>query len=119
MKSYSIFLSREKWDTNADYWFGSLHGCVFGEDDKLIFKKSYFDEEWFTQRVHGCDMRLSIRKISTYINALSEAWLSIEQMVEQTYKQTLDMTEDMTERSKKAQMLPLSFVFKTRKRILT
>jgi SAM-dependent methyltransferase len=100
-------------------WQHPLHGCVFVEDDKLIFKKSYFNEEYFTQQVHGCDMKLSIRKISTYINALSEAGFLIEQMVEQTDKQTLDMTEDMTERSKKAQMLPLSFVFKARKRILT
>lgn len=96
-------------------WKHPLHGCVVIEDNKLIFQKSYFDEALFTQQVDGYNMMLANRKISTYINALVEAGFLIEQMVEQTDKQTFKIKENINDRSKKAQKLPLSFVFKARK----
>lgn len=92
-----------------------MHGCVIVEDGELIFEKSYFDEEWFTQIVDNMEIMLPNRKISTYINAMTSAGFIIENMIEQTDEKTLQMTGKIDDRSRKAQRLPLSFVFKARK----
>jgi len=63
----------------------------------------------------GMEMMLPIRKISTYINAMTDAGFIIESMVEQTDEDTLQMTGEIDDKSRKAQKLPLSFVFKVRK----
>lgn len=96
-------------------WKHPLHGCVVVEEGELIFKKSYFDEEWYTTIVDDMEILLPNRKISTYINAMTSAGFIIESMIEQTNEKTLQMTGEINDRSKKAQKLPLSFVFKARK----
>lgn len=97
-------------------WQHPLHSCVSIDGDKLLFGKSYFDEAWFTQPMPGVSTALLCsRKISTYINALSKAGFVIEQMVEQTHSDILNKIEEVSPKIKKAQMLPLSFVIKTRK----
>lgn len=96
-------------------WKHPLRGCVIVNEGKLIFDKSYFDEEWHTQIVDGMEIMLPNRKMSTYINAMTDAGFIIEKMVEQTNENTLQMTGEVDDRSRKAQKLPLSFVFKTRK----
>lgn len=96
-------------------WKHPLNGCVIVNEEQLIFNKSYFDEEWYTQMVDGTEIMLPNRKISTYINALADAGFIIEKMIEQTNDSTLQMTEEIDNKSRKAQNLPLSFVFKTRK----
>lgn len=96
-------------------WKHPLNGCVIVNEERLIFNKSYFDEEWYTQMVNGTEIMLPNRKISTYINALADAGFIIEKMIEQTNDSTLQMTEEIDDKSRKAQNLPLSFVFKTRK----
>lgn len=96
-------------------WKHPLNGCVIVNEEQLIFNKSYFDEEWYTQMVDGTEIMLPNRKISTYINALADAGFIIEKMIEQTNDSTLQMTEEIDDKSRKAQNLPLSFVFKTRK----
>lgn len=96
-------------------WKHPLHSCVIVEDGELVFKNSYFDEEWHTQIVDDMEILLPSRKISSYINALTGAGFIIEKMVEQTDEDTLLMTGDISDKSRKAQKLPLSFVFKARK----
>jgi cyclopropane fatty-acyl-phospholipid synthase-like methyltransferase len=96
-------------------WKHPLHHCVVVEDDKLIFDKSYFDESWFTYLNDGFDITLCNRKISTYINALAKAGFAVEHMAEETNKETMMSNSNLSERSKKAKMLPLSFVIKARK----
>jgi len=96
-------------------WKHPLHHCVIVEEDKLIFKNDYFDELWFTYLLDGCDITLCNRKISTYINALAKAGFVVEQMVEATDKATMALTCELDDRSKKAKMLPLSFILKARK----
>jgi SAM-dependent methyltransferase len=96
-------------------WKHPLHGCVIVNEGQLIFDKSYFDEEWHTQIVDGMEIMLPDRKISTYINAMTAAGFIIENMIEQTNESTLQMTGEIDDRSRKAQKLPLSFVFKARK----
>lgn len=96
-------------------WKHPLHGCVIVDEGKLIFNKSYFDEEWYTQIVDGMEIVLPNRKISTYINAMASAGFIIEKMIEQTDESTLQLAGEINDRSKKAQKLPLSFIFKARK----
>jgi len=96
-------------------WKHPLHHCVDMEENKLIFKNDYFDESWFTYQLDDCDITLCNRKISTYINALAKAGFVVEQMVEETDKATMEAGGELSGRTKKAQMLPLSFVFKARK----
>jgi cyclopropane fatty-acyl-phospholipid synthase-like methyltransferase len=96
-------------------WKHPLHSCVKLDNEKLMFAKSYFDESWDTIKVDDMDIILSSRKISTYINALISAGFVIEKMIEQTDEETMNMRGEMSNRSKKAQMIPLSFVFKVRK----
>lgn len=96
-------------------WKHPLHHCVVVEGDKLVFKKDYFDENWFNYQLDNCDITLCNRKISTYINALSKARFTVEEMVEETDKATMASTYELDDRTKKAKMLPLSFVFKARK----
>ncbi len=92
-----------------------LHNCVMVEKGVLIFDKSYFDENPNNLEFNNMDIILSSRKISTYINSLVSAGFIIEKMVEQTDEKTLNLDGEMSDRSKKAQKLPLSFVFKVRK----
>lgn len=96
-------------------WKHPLHHCVVVEEDKLIFKNDYFDENWFTYPSDGFDITLCNRKISTYVNTLAKAGFAIEQMVEETDMETMTSRGDIDNRSKKAKMLPLSFVIKARK----
>lgn len=104
-------------------WHHTLHYCVAWsceerrdliEDDKLVFHKSYFDEEYFKMPVHDGEIVLCNRKISTYVNALAKAGFVIEQMVEQNDEAV--MNEECTDdKSRKAKMLPISVCFKARK----
>jgi ubiquinone/menaquinone biosynthesis C-methylase UbiE len=96
-------------------WKHPLHHCVVIEENKLIFENSYFDENWFTYLLDDYDITLCNRKISTYINALAKAGFIIEEMIEETDQATMELAGDADNRSKKAKMLPLSFVFKARK----
>jgi ubiquinone/menaquinone biosynthesis C-methylase UbiE len=96
-------------------WKHPLHGCVIVNEGQLIFNNSYFDEEWHTQIVDCMEITLPNRKISTYINAMTDAGFIIENMIEQTNEKTLQMTGEIDDRSRKAQKLPLSFAFKARK----
>jgi SAM-dependent methyltransferase len=95
-------------------WSHPIHKCVAAEDSKLVFKKCYFDESWYSVSIDGGVLSLSDRKLSTYVNALAKAGFVIEQMVEES-------DEEMTGSSgssfaQKARMLPVTFVIKARKR---
>ena len=104
-------------------WHHTLNYCVaFSreerreviEDGKLVFHKSYFDEDYFTMPVDGSEIVLCNRKISTYVNALAKAGFVIEQMVEQNVDDTAE-SEEITDKTLKAKMLPISVCFKARK----
>ena len=62
----------------------------------------------------GATFSLSDRPLSAYINALAKAGFSIEQMVEQTDSDLI--RGDTSDFAQKAGMLPVTFVFKARKR---
>lgn len=96
-------------------WQHPLHGCCEVRDDQMVMKKSYFDENHFEMFIDDMPVELSVRKISTFINAIIGAGFTIEKMVEETDEKTMQNIPE-TDRSKKAQMMPLSFVFKARKR---
>ena len=62
----------------------------------------------------GTELKFNNYQMSDYINALADAGFLIEKLVEQTDPALL-LRRAETEKEFKAQMLPLSFVFKARK----
>lgn len=104
-------------------WAHTINYCVawspekqtdVPDDGKMYFTKSYFDEDYFTIPLNEGKMILSNRRISSYVNALAKAGFVIEQMIEQTDQATL-YASDPSGKQKKAQMLPLTVIFKARK----
>ena len=77
--------------------------------------RSYYDESYFKMPVHDSEIVLCNRKMSTYINALAKAGFAIEQLVEETDEETLKADGELDSKTRKAQMLPLSFCIKARK----
>ncbi|QAA30469.1 helix-turn-helix domain-containing protein [Clostridium manihotivorum] len=95
-------------------WSHPIHKCVAMEDDLLSFKKSYFDESWYSVPLEGGAISLADRKLSTYINALTKAGFIIDQMVEESDDDIIQLYKD-SDFAKKAKMLPVTFVIKARK----
>ena len=105
-------------------WNHPLHFCVSKSIENgrdvvkngiLEFSRSYFDESYFSIPVHDSHVTFSNRKVSTYINALSEAGFYIEKMVEQNDEQSLTDRKDLSPKAQKARMIPISMCFKCRK----
>lgn len=92
-------------------WSHPIHKCVALENDKLVFKRDYFDESWYSVSLGDSTLSLSDRKLSTYVNALAQAGFAIEQLVEESDS---DLMGD-SDFAKKAKMLPVTFVIKARK----
>ncbi|PZD97092.1 class I SAM-dependent methyltransferase [Paenibacillus sambharensis] len=97
-------------------WSHPVHKCVAAEDNKLVFKKSYFDESWYSAALGEGTLTLSDRKLSTYVNALADAGFVIEQMVEESDAELMQARDDSSDFAAKAKMLPVTFVVKARKR---
>ena len=103
-------------------WHHPLNYCVAWsceerkeviEDGKLVFRKSYFDEDYFTMPADGREIVLCNRKISTYINGLAEAGFAVERMIEQNDRKTME--SETTDENIKAKAVPISVCFKARK----
>jgi len=95
-------------------WSHPIHKCVATENGLLVFKKSYFDESWYSVSLDEGTLTLSDRKLSTYVNALAKAGFVIEQMIEQSDDEIMLQSSD-NDFAKKAKMLPVTFVIKARK----
>lgn len=91
-------------------WEHPLHSCINIKDERFSWNKSYFNEEWHEKIVNGKQMILAGRKISTYINALAKTGFHIELLIEETNQKTMVLNENLDDKSRKAQMIPLSFV---------
>jgi len=96
-------------------WSHPIHKCVVAENDKLVFKKNYFDESWYSVSLGDSTLSLSDRKLSTYVNALFKAGFVIEQMIEESDDDIIQTWDANNEFANKAKMLPATFVFKARK----
>ena len=105
-------------------WHHTLNYCVAWsceerkdvfEDDRLVMTKSYYDESYFKMPVHDSEIVLCNRKISTYINALAKAGFAIEKLIEEADEESLHATGEVDPKTRKAQMLPISFCIKARK----
>lgn len=94
-------------------WSHPIHKCVGADQDRLLFKKCYFDESWYSVTLEGNTLTLSDRKLSTYVNALAKAGFVIEQLVEDSDDEIIQAQE--SDFAKKAKMLPVTFVIKARK----
>ena len=105
-------------------WHHTLNYCIARscedgedviEDDKLVMTRSYFDESYFKMPVHDSEIILCNRKISTYINALAKAGFVIEQLIEESDTDSEEAADKTDLKTRKAQMLPISFCIKARK----
>jgi len=94
-------------------WSHPIHKCVAAEQDRLVFKKCYFDESWYSVTLDENKLTLSDRKLSTYVNALAKAGFAIEKMIEESDDAMLQSRN--SDFARKAQMLPVTFVIKARK----
>ncbi len=94
-------------------WSHPIHKCVAIENDSLIFKKSYFDESWYSVSLDGGAISLSDRRLSTYFNALAKAGFTIDKMIEESDDEMTQLENN--DFAKKAKMLPVTFVIKARK----
>ncbi|UQZ34121.1 class I SAM-dependent methyltransferase [Paenibacillus sp. PK3_47] len=94
-------------------WSHPIHKCVAAEKDTLVFKKSYFDESWYSVALGDSTLTLADRKLSTYINALAKAGFVIEELVEASDEDLMQSQDNAFAR--KAGMLPVTFVIKARK----
>ncbi|AWB46662.1 class I SAM-dependent methyltransferase [Paenibacillus sp. CAA11] len=94
-------------------WSHPIHKCVVAENNMLTFKKSYFDESWYSVSLEESELTLSDRKLSTYVNALSKAGFVIEQLIEESDDEIIQSQDSGFAR--KAKMLPVTFVIKARK----
>ena len=105
-------------------WHHTMYYCIAWscderldviEDDKFVMTKSYFDESYFKMPVHGSEIVLCNRKISTYINALAKAGFVIEQFIEDSDTDSEEAADKSDLKTRKAEMLPISFCIKARK----
>lgn len=94
-------------------WSHPIHKCVAPEEDGFSFKKSYFDESWYSVSLDGGHISLSDRKMSTYINALAKAGFLIEELIEESEEEITSKRSGSF--SNKAKLLPVTFVIKARK----
>lgn len=94
-------------------WSHPIHKCVSYENGHLIFSNSYFDEGWYSAEVGEYEIKLANRKLSTFINALTDCGFIIEKMIEENDWNVLEKSKD--ELADKARMLPVVFVLKARK----
>ncbi|MBR6403464.1 MAG: class I SAM-dependent methyltransferase [Eubacterium sp.] len=115
LKKDGIFIF--SWHHTLNYcvsWSCDERADVF-DGDKLYMTRSYFDESYFKMPVHGSEIVLCNRKLSTYINALAKAGFVIEQLVEDNDKMAREAESDLDPKTRKAKMLPISFCIKARK----
>ena len=105
-------------------WHHTLNYCIAWScderkdifiDDKPVMTKSYFDESYFKMPVHGSEIVLCNRKISTYVNALAKSGFVIEQLVEESDTSDSESEGEIDLKTRKAKMLPISFCIKARK----
>lgn len=96
-------------------WSHPIHKCVAVEEDKLVFKKPYFDESWYSVSLGESTLTLSDRKLSTYVNALAKAGFVIEQMIEESDEEMMGSGNKPSDFAKKAKLLPATFVIKAKK----
>ncbi|RJE90415.1 class I SAM-dependent methyltransferase [Paenibacillus sp. 1011MAR3C5] len=96
-------------------WSHPIHKCVAAENNRLAFKKRYFDESWYSVSLDEGALTLSDRKLSTYVNALAKSGFVIEQMIEESDEDIMQSRNDNSDFAQKAKMLPVTFVIKARK----
>jgi len=97
-------------------WSHPIHKCVVvADNDSLAFNKCYFDESWYSVPLVEGELKLTDRKLSTYVNALAKAGFVIEQLIEESDEAMMQSRDDRSDLVKKAKMLPVTFVIKARK----
>ena len=100
-------------------WDHPFMHCVEARENQLLFEGCYLEEELFSYRQRGFPVTLRNRKLSTYINALADAGLTVERVVEETDEITLAPPVEFSSdyySPWKAKRFPCSIVIKAEKR---
>ncbi len=99
-------------------WDHPLMHCVEATENGLLFEGCYLEEDLFSYQQRGYPVTLRNRKLSTYINALTEAGLSVERVVEETDEETMARPAEFSSgyySPWKAKKIPCSMVIKAEK----
>lgn len=101
-------------------WEHPVCSCLGYHDGQIVLERSYQNEEpYVSERLGSVPMVRHPRKISTFVNALSNAGFVVEQMVEtDVYTEGAREVHSSPERRysiPRAQLMPTTVIFKARK----
>lgn len=93
-------------------WQHPMHRSIQRKGDQWVLEHSYHKEDFYLLEIDKQTVELSSRKLSTYINALIKAGLTLDYVSESNALgcEPTDLKGD------KARMMPLSFVMKAIKK---
>lgn len=96
-------------------WDHPLMRCIDAEEDKLVLKGSYLDENAFSYIQRGNPVTIHNHKMSGWINALADAGFKVEKLIEETDSETLSQEHEFSASYYspfRAKIIPLSFIIK-------
>ncbi len=84
---------------------------------RLLLKKCYFDESWYSVSLDDGEITLSDRKLSTYVNALAKAGFVIEQLIEESDDDLMQPQGGNSDFAKKSKDASCNFCNQSKKTI--
>ena len=96
-------------------WDHPLMRCIDAEEEKLVLKGSYLDENAFSYIQRGNPVTIHNHKMSGWINALAGAGFKVEKLIEETDSETLSREFEFSDSYYspfRAKIIPLSFIIK-------
>lgn len=101
-------------------WEHPVCSCLGYQDGQIMLERSYHNEEpYVSERLGGVSMVRHPRKISTFVNALTNAGFVVEQMVETDVStervREAQLSPERRYSIPRAQLMPTTVIFKARK----
>lgn len=96
-------------------WDNPLMQCLEVKDERIVLSRSYQEENLINMNKGEQPMCLRNWKLSSYINALSNAGMKVERLIEETDTETLNSEDVFAEKyysAFKAKIIPMSFIIK-------
>lgn len=96
-------------------WDNPLLQCLEVKDEKIVFCRSYQEENLININKGGQPMYLRNWKLSSYINALSIAGMKVDKLIEKTNVEEFSGEVDFSEKyysAYKCKFIPMSFIIK-------
>jgi len=96
-------------------WDNPMIQCLEVKHGEIVINRSYQDEMIIDMNKCGEPMSLRKWKLSSYINAISNAGMRVVNLIEETDHETLRLKCDFSEKyysAYKAKIIPMSFIIK-------